>query len=151
MGYKMPDNNRKKQGGKFQPGQSGNPSGRPAGSKSKVSQLVGDMIAEKAEEITKILIDKALDGDAGCLKLIIERLSPAPKDNNINIELPNITQPGDLTKAIAGIINQVSNGDITPLEGQSLIKMFEGWKAAFSLEEIEQRLCQLEESKWGKI
>ncbi len=145
-----PDNNRKEQDGKFKSGVSGNPAGRPIGTKSKVSQLVNDMMAERAEEITNILIDNALAGDSGCLRLVIERLAPAPKDNRINIELPTIENAEDLNKAISHIIAKVGTGDITPLEGQSLIKMFEGWKAAYSLEEIEQRINKLEEHNNGK-
>ena len=147
----MPENNRKEQDrlkdGTFKAGVSGNPSGRPLGSKSKVSNLVNDMIAGRAEDITKMLIDNALGGDSGCLKLVIERLAPAPKDGHINIELPNIEQSGDLSKAVAMVIFSVGNGDITPQEGQSLIKMFEGWKSAFSLEEIETRINKLEEKQ----
>lgn len=147
----MPDNNTQEQDrlkdGRFKAGVSGNPSGRPVGSKSKVSQLVNNMIAERAEDVTEVLVQNALDGDSGCLKLIIERLAPAPKDGHINIELPNIEQSGDLSKAIAMVISSVGKGDITPHEGQSLVKMFEGWKSAYSLEEIETRINQLEEKQ----
>lgn len=144
-----PDNNRKEQakpeGGKFKPGMSGNPSGRPVGSKSIASRLVNDMIAERAEEIANVLIANAIAGDSACLKLAVERLAPAPKDNKINIALPTIENTGDLNKAISQVIGKVANGEITPLEGQTLVKMFEVWKSAFNLEEVVQRINKLEE------
>lgn len=151
----MPDNNREKQerqeNGRFKVGVSGNPYGRPVGSRSKASQLVQEMLFNCAEDITKTLITHALAGDAGCLKLAIERLFPAPKDSGVTIPLPTVQKSSDIIQAIAAVIERVSQGIITPQEGQALIKIFEGWKAAYNLEEIERRIEVLEEHQREKF
>lgn len=70
----------------FQPGQSGNPSGRPKGSKNRatiVKQALEaqaiDQISQDASEILARAIEMAKDGDRAMIKLIVERILPLRK------------------------------------------------------------------------
>lgn len=56
----------------FQPGQSGNPAGRPKGSVNK--QLA--MLREAVEQVLPLVVQRALDGDVEAQKLILERGLP---------------------------------------------------------------------------
>lgn len=72
----------------FQPGQSGNPSGRPKGIIDKRAKL-REKLEMHAEEILDTLIARAKVGDAVALKLCVERLIPRIKsDDGIVINLP---------------------------------------------------------------
>lgn len=57
--------------------------GRPKGSKNKLTVLAAEMIGEKAEKIIAKIIKKALNDEdkdqAMMLKLLIERIAPATK------------------------------------------------------------------------
>lgn len=57
--------------------------GRPKGSKNKLTVLAAEMIGEKAEQVIKKIIKKALDDSdrdqAMMLKLLLERIAPATK------------------------------------------------------------------------
>jgi len=72
----------------FQPGQSGNPNGRPKGIIDKRAELRG-LLEPHAKEIVEKLIESAKDGDPDAIRLCIERLIPRVKPNTgINFELP---------------------------------------------------------------
>ena len=60
----------------FRPGQSGNPAGRPNGSRNKASVAVDALLDGEAEALTRKAIDLALAGDTVALRLCMERICP---------------------------------------------------------------------------
>ncbi len=59
----------------FKPGKSGNPSGRPKGSRNTQTQLL-KLLEPYAEKLINKMVEEALDGNAAALRLCIERLLP---------------------------------------------------------------------------
>ncbi len=57
---------------KFQAGQSGNPSGKPVGSKDKRTAL-WELLNPHAPELVEKAVQKALEGDTSALKLCLDR------------------------------------------------------------------------------
>lgn len=70
--------NRKQGGGRFKPGQSGNPKGRPVGSRHKATLAAQELLDGEAQAITRKAIEKALEGDGIALRLCLERIVPSP-------------------------------------------------------------------------
>ena len=70
----------------FQPGQSGNPNGRPKGALNKYTELSRELLSEKGPMIVQTVINKALDGDVACLKMCMDRIVPAHKAVEIRHE-----------------------------------------------------------------
>jgi hypothetical protein len=64
----------KPRGRPFQPGQSGNPSGRPKGARNKATLVVEALLENEAEALTRKVIDLALEGSMPALRLCLERL-----------------------------------------------------------------------------
>ena len=60
---------------KFTKGQSGNPAGRPAGSKNKCTQF-RELLEDDLPALVSVLRDKALEGDMNAMRLLLERLVP---------------------------------------------------------------------------
>ena len=60
---------------RFQPGQSGNPAGRPKGVPSKVVEYRA-LLNPEVPEILKVVVGKAKDGDLSAAKLILDRVYP---------------------------------------------------------------------------
>lgn len=133
--------------GQFKPGQSGNPAGRKAGSRNKVTLAVQDLLDDDAEKITRAAIDKALEGDGPTLRLCLERLAPARKDGPVNIELPPINTAGDLLEASAAVLGAVASGDLTPDEGGRVMALLAAHKGIVETHDIEERLRILEQEK----
>jgi hypothetical protein len=91
----------------FKPGVSGNPKGRPKGTKNKMKVLAEGLMGNNARKIVKKVIEMALDGNEACLKMCMDRIIPAQraidiekserKEQVINItvealkEIPHIT------------------------------------------------------------
>lgn len=84
----------------WKPGQSGNPNGRPKGAKNKVTiireyveQELTEMLAEDAQAVLKVAIDRAKDGNDAMLKLLLDKLLPMRKaeDGNQKKSTPSIT------------------------------------------------------------
>ena len=58
----------------FEPGQSGNPDGRPAGSRNKLTLAVEKLFEDDAETIAKKAIEMAKSGDTALIRLCLGRL-----------------------------------------------------------------------------
>jgi len=80
----------------FEKGQSGNPSGRPKGSKDNRTEL-RELLMPHAPELIEKLVAQALEGDMAAMKLCIDRLiSPykASKDHEAEAEnIPTVFMP----------------------------------------------------------
>ena len=136
----------KKQAGHlWEKGESGNPKGRPQGSRNRVTIAAQALLDGQAEKITQKAIDKALEGDGMALRLCFERLLPVRKDCPISLKLPKMKCAGDLVKAMAVISKGVSDGKVTPSEGQILSGMVENYRKAIESTEQEIRLTALDE------
>lgn len=68
----------------FKPGQSGNPKGRPRGSKNRSTVIKAaiegamlDRLEEDAVAVLEKTIDMAKKGDRTCIKILMDRLLPA--------------------------------------------------------------------------
>jgi hypothetical protein len=144
----MAEKEEKKQrspGRPFQPGQSGNPKGKPKGCRAKATMAVLELLDGEAEALTRKAVEKALEGDTTALRLCLERLAPPRKDSPIALAgLPKIEGTSDLPKATSTILEAVARGDITPSEGQALAGLVEGHRKALETAELEARVAALE-------
>ena len=75
----MPEKSGKNQGTRFQKGQSGNPSGKPPGTRARVTVLAEKLIEDQHDDIMKAVIERAKGGDPTAMRLCVERLIPARK------------------------------------------------------------------------
>lgn len=80
----------KQRGRPFEPGQSGNPAGRPLGSRNKATMAVENLLDAEAEAITRKAIELAKDGDMTAVRLCLERILPPRRDRPVIFELPGI-------------------------------------------------------------
>jgi hypothetical protein len=60
----------------FPAGVSGNPAGRPKGSRNKTTLAIEALLEGEAEALTRKAIERALEGDMAALRLCMDRLAP---------------------------------------------------------------------------
>jgi hypothetical protein len=78
----------------FQKGQSGNPAGRPRGSRNRPSARVQSLLEGKAEDVARKVIEMAQAGNIRALRMCLDRIALAPKYEPGSCELPPIDSPG---------------------------------------------------------
>ena len=78
---------------KFLKGCSGNPAGRPLGSKNKCTQF-RELLEDDLPALVSVLRDKALEGDMNAMRLLLERLVPKVQvvDMSLQAEYEPITE-----------------------------------------------------------
>jgi Family of unknown function (DUF5681) len=137
-----------KQGGsRFQPGQSGNPAGKPKGARNKTTLALEALLDGDAEALTRKAIELALAGDMQALRLCLERLIPPRREAPVAFEHPTIETAADAVKAMAAIVQAVANGDLTPSEGYSISGLVQNFSKAIETAELEARIAKLEQAK----
>jgi hypothetical protein len=146
----LPDKVGRLQDGTFPPGVSGNPSGRPKGSRHKASIAVDTLLDGQAEALTQKAVELALTGDTTALRLCLERIAPARKSRPIRLELPTIENAEDVAAAMSAVVSSVASGDIDTDEGTALAGIIEIKRRSIETLEMDARLRFLEASIGGK-
>jgi len=139
-----PKRKRKAPSKAWQPGQSGNPKGRPIGARNRATLLAAAMLDSEVEAITKAVIDAAKSGDMTAARICLERLVPPMRERPIRANIPSATTAPQCTTAQAAILSAVVSGELMPGEGQALSAMVENQRRAIETTELEQRIAALE-------
>jgi hypothetical protein len=128
----------------FQKGESGNPAGRPRGSRNRATLLMESLLADDAEAIGRKAIEMAKQGDMPAIRLCMDRLAPARKGEPVAFELPPLDKPADSVAAAAEIVAAVAAGELTPSEAADLAKVVDVYVRAIATKAFDERLTKLE-------
>src|ERR687883_568568 len=117
--------------GRWPKGQSGNPAGRPKGSKNKAT-LLAEQLESEGEPLLARLLDRAMDGDSVALRFCLARLLPPAKHRPVCFELPPLTgaPARDAANALHALLEAVSEGAIAPAEAEPIASLIERRRAA---------------------
>ncbi len=130
----------------FKPGQSGNPSGKPKGTRNKATLAALELLEGEASALTRKAIEEALSGNMIALRICLERLISPAKERPINIDIPIASDAAGLVSISAAILAAVGKGDIDPGQAASLAKVVEIHRNTIEMHELEIRLKKLEDS-----
>mgnify|MGYP001164271688 FL=1 len=126
--------------GKFTAGNSG----RPKGSRNKATIAIESLLQGQAEALTQTAVTKALEGDSLALRLCMERIAPAPRDNTVHFSLPSMINANDASEAAGSVFRAVSDGELTPIEATRVMGLIDSFRRTLELTDIENRLKALE-------
>jgi hypothetical protein len=135
----------RQRGRPFQKGRSGNPAGRPPGTRNATTVLAEQLLDDEAERLVRVVIDKALAGDLTALRVCLDRIVPPRRDRAVRFNLPKISSAGDVIKAMAAVLAAVARGELAPAEAAELSRLIEGYAKALEASKTERRLQFLED------
>ena len=124
----------------WKPGQSGNPKARPAGT-GEVGKLRA-AIAKRVPDLLDAMLAKALDGDVGAARLLLERAIAPLKaiEQTQALALPD----GTLTAQGRAVLRSVADGVLAPSQGAALLGAIGTLARVTELDELESRIAALE-------
>ena len=119
--------------------------GRPNGSRNKTTLAIESLLKGQAEALTQTAVTKALEGDRIALRLCMERIAPAPKDQPVSFSLPNMNNALDASVAAGSVLTAVSEGDLTPIEAARVMVLINSYRRSLELTDIDERLRALKQ------
>jgi hypothetical protein len=131
----------------FQSGESGNPKGRPKGSRNKATLAAEALLEAEAETITRKAVEKALEGNLPAIRLCLERLLPLRRERPVAFDLPKIEAPADVLAASSAVVAACAEGTLSPGEARDVMDLLAVHLRAVEQHDIETRLCALENAK----
>ena len=103
--------------GRFKKGWSGNPAGRPRGTRNKAIEAAELLLEGEAEALTRRAVERALEGDAAALRLCLDRIIPPRRGRPVRLDsVAPVRGAGDLGGTMAAITTAATSGAITPGE-----------------------------------
>ena len=130
----------------FQPGESGNPAGRPRGARNKRTLAAESLFDRDATTIIEQLITLAKEGDIAAIRMCIDRIFPRPRDVAVAFELPPMTTAADAVVAMGAVVQAIGDGDLSAHEGAQLAKVVAGFSQTIETADLQQRVCETEEA-----
>jgi hypothetical protein len=134
-------------GRRFERGQSGNPNGRPKGSRNRITAALEELIEARGEALVEKAIEKALQGDSPMLRALLNRVVPRRPDRTVEFAIPEIKTAADAHSASSAIIAACSRGELSPSEASDVMSLISMHVDAIKAAKFEERLCALEGKK----
>jgi hypothetical protein len=128
----------------WKPGQSGNPKGRTPGT-GEIGKLRA-AIGERVPELLAAMMAKALEGDVGAARLLLERAIAPLKgiEQAVTLALPN---DGTLTAKATAVLNAAAAGDLAPGQAAQLIAALGTLAKISEVDELAARIEKLEAAR----
>ena len=124
---------------RFEPGQSGNPAGRPPGSRNKKTLAMEELLGERAEAAVTTILNRAEGGCPTAMRLCMERVLPTGANRPLTLEIPPVSTPDDVIAAAGVVIEACGHGAVSPRETVHLLTVVE------RLARIAERAQQMKE------
>ena len=112
-----------RRGRPFERGQSGNPNGRPKGSRNRITAALEALIEARGEALVEKAIENALQGDSPMLRVLLDRLVPRRPDRTVEFAIPEIKTAADAHSASSAIIAACGRGELSPSEASDLLSL----------------------------
>jgi Family of unknown function (DUF5681) len=137
----------KPRGRPFEPGRSGNPNGRPKGSRNRITRAAQELIDDQAEGLVAKAIEKGLAGDSNMLRVLLSRIVPPQRARTVELGLPDIKTLADASAASAVVLAACSGGEISPAEAEVFMAVIATRVSFIEKTDLEARLIVVEKEE----
>jgi hypothetical protein len=125
--------------GRFVAGQSGNPAGKTRGTRNRATVLREFLRDGEDEAVSRVVIEKALSGDAAAAMFVLRLTSPRPRGRTIHIEMPE-DDDCNVVAAYNSTLRALANGEITPDEALTVSRFLDGRRRTLQAWQLEMQL-----------
>lgn len=131
---------------KFQPGVSGNPAGRPKGSKNRNSNQLKQRLMENVEGILDRMVAQALAGDAQAAALVVNRVLPTLRPQS---QLVQFTLDADqsTSKQVEQVLSAIAKGEVAADVGKKIMEAIATLAQVRAVEDLAKRIEVLEDKQ----
>jgi hypothetical protein len=135
----------RREDGRFSPGHSGNPTGRP---KVETGNIRKKLI-EQGIEVVDVVIRAAINGDLNACKLVLERICPPlkPQTELVQIELAPYSRTCDLAREI---LVAAAGGKVAPDIANHMVTAVGTLARIVESEELKHRIEAIEQALKGE-
>jgi Family of unknown function (DUF5681) len=133
--------------GRFAAGTSGNPAGRPVGSRNKSVILFEGILDKAGPVLIRKAIAMAKAGDSAVMRALLPLLLPPRKERPGEFPLPGIESAEDALAASRLLVAGVANGAISAEEAAKLGGLLELHAKLLEVHELESRINALEQER----
>ncbi len=133
---------KKKRPGRWKAGESGNPAGRKPGT-GEVARLRA-AIADRVPELLAAMMTRALEGDVGAARLLLERAIAPLKGIEQAVEL-QLPADGTLTAKASAVLSAAAAGELAPGQAAQLIAALGTVAKISEIDDLATRITKLEE------
>jgi hypothetical protein len=110
--------------GRFAAGVSGNPAGRPKGSKNRSTLLMASLGEADAEAVVAAAVAKAKAGDGAMLRCLVTRILPVVRSRPVELAVPEGSET-DLRALHDATLRGLAQGEILPDEALMIARALE--------------------------
>ena len=128
--------------GRWCKGTSGNPDGRPLGSRHRATLAAEALVQERAAELVNAAISSALGGNATLLRALLDRILPR-REAVIALDLPHVQTAADAVAGLSALLAAVANGELSASEAAGLGSLLKDWADAREAAQLEARMLDL--------
>jgi hypothetical protein len=132
--------------GRFRPGQSGNPAGKPKGARNRHTRAAELLLDGESEAITRRCIEMAKEGDRAAMRLVMERIIAPRRERPLTFDVPRLRSLADISAAYVRIVESLGKGEILPSEASTLAGIIEAARKSIESEQLEARVQELEKA-----
>jgi hypothetical protein len=111
----------KQRGRPFRAGASGNPAGRPSGTRNRATIMAEALLEGEAETLTRRAIDLAKQGEMPALRFCLERLLPVRQRRAVTFDLPRIETAAEGVDASSAVLAACAEGRLSPGEATEIM------------------------------
>src|SRR5271168_3622277 len=113
--------------GRFRPGRSGNPKGKPPGTPNRATALRRMLRAGEDDQAARVMIERATGGDPVAARYLLDRLEPRPRARPLPLEL---APAADVGGAYEALFAAFAAGAISPDEALTAARFLDRLRPA---------------------
>jgi len=136
--------------GRFKPGESGNPAGRPKGAKNKATLLAEEAMAEKVGAVVDKLVERALAGSTTAIRQFLDRTMPMPR-GCIGFDLPDLRGPRGIADAQEALIMAVAARQVPARDAERVMNLIDRFKSTLQTEKNMARYAEIEAQREQQV